>query len=171
MKSTSLEIAHTWDGVPVGADERVSLELRFDAATLEVRVDAPFHGDPAPPAPPGSLDGLWEFEVVELFLLGEDRRYLELEFGPFGHYLVLELGGPRQVRRRGLPLVFASERDAGRWTGCASVPTGLLPPSLRAANAYAMHGQGVGRRHLACHPVPGVEPDFHQLECFGPLGD
>ena len=32
--------------------------------------------------------GLWDYEVVELFLLNSDtEEYLELEFGPHGHYL------------------------------------------------------------------------------------
>lgn len=169
MKSTNLEIAHTWDGAPVGADERVRLQLALDGRRLALEVDAPFHGDPAPPAPAGSLDGLWEFEVVELFLLGADERYVELELGPFGHYLALELEGARRVRRRGLPLAVGSERGNGRWHARAELDAALLPPGLRAGNACAMHGQGPARRYLSCHPLPGPQPDFHRLHGFRPL--
>lgn len=44
--------------------------------SLEVLVEAPFFDDPPPPT--GSrgrpCDGLWDHEVVELFLLGEQDR-------------------------------------------------------------------------------------------------
>jgi len=132
-------------------------------------VDAPFHGDPPPAAAPGPVDRLWDYEVVELFLLGEDERYLEIELGPGGHHLVLALAGRRELVASGLPLDFAAHIDGARWSGRASLPLHRLPPGLRAANAYAIHGTGPARRHLAAHPVPGPLPDFHRLDAFPPL--
>ena len=170
VKATRLLVDQTWDGEPVGDDERASLELRLGEAELSVETEAPFHADPAPPGPPGSCDGLWEFEAVELFLLGDGQRYLEIELGPLGHYLVLQLRRARCVEAHGLPLEYASERVGGRWRGRARVPLGYLPPGLRACNAYAIHGLGPRRRYLAAHPVPGREPDFHRLDCFRALG-
>ena len=51
--------------------------------TLSVSICAPYFGDPVPD---GGVPGrpfyrLWDFEVVEVFLLGEGEKYLELEFG------------------------------------------------------------------------------------------
>lgn len=169
MKKTKLVIQHTWDGEAVGADERVAIELGLGDAALIVDIEAPFHDDPAPPAPAGSFDGLWEFEVVELFLLGESERYLEVELGPFGHYLVLQLRGSRRLQTKGLPLEYAHKREGQRWSGRASVPVAYLPPELHACNAYAIHGQSEQRRYLATYPVGGREPDFHCLESFEPL--
>ncbi len=169
MKIATLGIDRTFDGREIPEDERASLALRLSEAGLCVDVEAPFHGDAPPPAPAGSHDGLFEFEVVELFLLGERQRYLELEFGPFGHYLALQLEGARRVVRSGLPLDFAWERGERRWTGRARVPLDYLPPGLYAANAYAIHGAEPARRHLAAHPVGGEVPDFHRLERFAPL--
>jgi len=169
VKRTRLVIDRTWDGEAIGADECVSLALELGDAALVLDVEAPFHGDPAPPAAPGSCDRLWEFEVAELFLLGEDQHYLEIELGPFGHYLVLTLQGPRGLVGQGLQLGYQVSRSAGRWHGHAVVPTGYLPPALRACNAYAMHGAAAERRHLAAHPPGGSEPDFHRLESFEPL--
>ena len=166
MKVVTLAIDRTFDGREIPEDERASLVLRLGGAGLRVDLEAPFHGDAPPPAPAGSHDGLFEFEVVELFLLGQRERYLELEFGPFGHYLALHLAGARRVVRRGLPLDFACER---RWTGRARVPLEYLPEALYAANAHAIHGAEPARRHLAAHPVGGLVADFHRLERFAPL--
>lgn len=45
----------------------------------------------------GSLDGLWDYEVVEVFFLGRAERYFELEMSPHGHYLALKLQGARNI--------------------------------------------------------------------------
>ena len=139
---------------------------------IEVEIEATDYGDPAPPSSPGRLDGLWNFEVVELFLLGRDDRYLELEFGPHGHYLALSLAGRRQLVTSDIAVEFEAERRGSRWHGRARIALEHLPPGLRAANAYAIHGQAAERRHLAWHAVPGPAPDFHRLDLFPalPLG-
>ena len=132
-----------------------------------VEVDAPFHGDPPPP--PGA--DLWNHEVVEVFLLGRDARYLEIELGPHGDTRVLTLSGVRAVERDHLEIEFEARRADGRWRGHAVVDAALLPPGLARLNVYAIHGVGDARRYLACHPVPGEAPDFHRLEHFGPWTD
>jgi hypothetical protein len=147
--------------------EHTEVRARVEGAWLAVEVEAPFHGDPPPTAPPGATDRLWEHEVVELFLVGADERYLEVELGPHGHHLVLRLRGRRRVEEQGLAIEFAARRSGMRWSGRALVPAAWLPPGLARCNAYAIHGLGAERRHLAAFPVPGPEPDFHRLECFG----
>lgn len=174
-----MKIAHTWRGEPVGPDEAVELVVWAVGGGLELRVDAPWHADPPPPGPPGPTWGLWEHEVVEWFLVGEGQPvpYLELELGPHGHHLVLELAGVRQPVRRELPLQVSTRIDAAarRWTATAFVPASLLPPPPWRANAFALHGAGSDRRYLAAHPVahlpdgrPADAPDFHRLYAFPP---
>jgi hypothetical protein len=162
------EIRSGWDGAALRDDEWAWIEIAIGDA-LEVTLEASFHSDPAPAVPPGRCFGLWDHEVVELFLLGEADRYLELEFGPHGHWLALQLAGRRQIVDRDVALEFEAQRSGARWRGRARVPRAQLPPGLFAANAYAIHGTGAGRRHLAWQPVPGPQPDFHRLECFAPL--
>jgi len=178
-----LVIAHTWDGQPVPSSEQVTLKLSSAGrGRLRIRVMAPFHGDPAPTGRPGPTIGLWEHEVVELFVLGAPRDeprdeprdappvYTEIELGPHGHQLVLRLRGVRQVVGRLLPLeyetVIESARDVSRWRGEALLDRTLLPPTPHRINAYAIHGQGADRRYLALYPGPGEGPDFHRLEYF-----
>ncbi len=145
-------------------------------AGLHIQIDAPFHNDPAPDHPPGSVDGLWNFEVVELFIAGPPQRdgaipYLEVELGPHGHYLVLQLSDIRKVATQGFPLEFDAEIDfkARRWRGRAQIPASYLPPLPHHLNVYAIHGTGSKRCYLAWQPVPGARPDFHQPRCFVPL--
>lgn len=160
-------IDKTWSGAPIDPSSHALVKIDLGDA-LRVSIDAPFHGDPSPESPPGQLWGLWEHEVVEIFLLGTDRRYLEIELGPFGHHLVLSLHGVRQITGRHAPLSVHTERLGGRWRGEIGLDVGLVPPGLCAFNAYAIHGLGQGRRHLAAWPVPGETPDFHRLDHFAP---
>lgn len=159
-----LSIDRTWDDLPAGCHAQVDVEVTADAVVL--RVDAPWHGDPAPPGPPGPTPRLWEHEVVELFLLGADARYLEVELGPHGHHLVLWLDGTRRPVHQGAPLDYRAERRGDRWQGVARIPLAWVPPGCDRLNAYAIHGRGEGRRYLAWRPTLGDQPDFHRLERF-----
>ncbi|MCA9689160.1 MAG: hypothetical protein KC636_06085 [Myxococcales bacterium] len=165
-----ITIDHLWSGQPAEPGERVHLELSVDGGDLRVDIDAPLHRDPPPPAPIGATPGLWEFEVVELFLLGAGARYLELEFGPSGHWLALTLCGPRNVIDH--PAAIEFPRPAvlhDRWQGRARVPRAALPEGLSRWNAHAIHGQGAARRYLSAIPAGGLRPDFHQLDVAAPL--
>ena len=164
--AVALAIASTWDGLAVGPDEAADLSIAADGDGLLIEVRAPFHGDPAPAGPPGPTPALWEHEVVELFVLGPDDRYTEIELGPHGHHLVLRLAGRRNPVAQGLPLAYTAAVDGDRWRGQARVQRALLPPGPHRVTAYANHGVGPARRSLAWTPVPGLAPDFHRLDCF-----
>lgn len=166
-----LTINQTWNGHPLATGDHTRLDLVVASGMLHVVLDAPFHNDAPPPRPPGPTDHLWDYEVVELFLLGTDTRYLEIELGPHGHYLVLLLHGIRRRVSAPLPIEFTAriEQDKRRWSGHARIPLAHVPPGLHAVNAYALHGSPGARHHLAAYPVPGETPDFHQPTAFGPL--
>jgi hypothetical protein len=161
-----LRIAATWDGQPIPESDVAVIECFIENGELTVLVDARFFGDAPPPRPPGSTAKLWEHEVVELFLVGAGSRYLEIELAPHGHYLLLELKGRRNVVRQGMEIRYEAERFGERWRGVAIVPLALLPERITHANAFAIHGSGDRRRHLAAAPVPGPGPDFHRLQSF-----
>jgi hypothetical protein len=161
-----LRIEQTWDGKALGPEEAVEVEFFLVREHLVVLVDSYFFGDKAPIASRGSTDRLWEYEVVELFLAGGGSRYLEIELGPHGHYLTLQLEGVRQVVDRDLPMEYEAEISGRRWRGVARVPVSYLPPGVNKANAYAIHGEDEERRYLAAFPLPGHAPDFHQLDSF-----
>ncbi len=159
-------VNHTWDGSPLDEEAVARIQLCLDPTHLVVNVDAPFHGDPPPGPPPGSTDGLWEHEVVEVFLVGAGDDYLEVELGPQGHYLVLRLRGYRNVVDRHLPLAFAAAISGSRWRGEARLSRSYVPAGELRGNAFAIHGAGAERRHLAAHSVGGERPDFHRIAAF-----
>jgi len=164
-----LVIDKLWDGAPAADVEPVTLRLALVDDALNVRVEAPFWGDPPPGAPVGPTWQLWEHEVVELFLLGDDDRYVELELGPHGHHLALRLHGVRNVVARDLPLRYRARILGDRWEGEAWLPCSELPEGPWRLNATAIHGVGESRRYLSWRPLPGPRPDFHQPSAFAPL--
>lgn len=164
-----LTIEHTWDGQSARPGERARVGLALDGEDLLLRVQAPDHRDPGPSGTPGHTPGLWEHEVVELFLCGPDDRYLELELCPRGHHLVLLLDGVRNAIDSPADLDVTFELSDGSWTAQARLPAAWLPTRPWRANAYAIHGVGAARRYLACHPVPGDAPDFHRIHLFPTL--
>ena len=177
LKPLTLHIQHTWDGAPLGPDEAAVAHVTCAAGWVEFEVSAPYHGDPPPSAPSGLMDGLWAFEVVEVFLCGPGERYLEVEFGPHGHYLALALEGIRgRASRELLPLEYEATVDGARWQGRARLMLpagglGFLPGGVARVNAFAIHGAGAARRYLAAWPTGGARPDFHRLEAFASLAE
>lgn len=162
----TLHIKRGWDGLPVASEDEATLTANFSPSGLTIKLEAPFYGDPAPPSAPGSTPKLWEHEVVEVFFLGQDERYLELEFGPHGHYLALALMGRRKALTDKLRLSYQSTINWRRWEAKAQIPLTWLPTGLNRINAYAIHGSGDSRRYLSSFGAPTPGPDFHHLESF-----
>ncbi|XP_019621429.1 PREDICTED: DNA ligase 1-like [Branchiostoma belcheri] len=183
----NFSITTTWNSTPIAQPLNFSLESGERPGStptdppvpgLTVNMDLPFYGvDPAPAGPPGQpFDQLWNYEVFEIFFLGPEDRYLEVEFGPYGHHLVLRLQGSRQLIETKLPLQYTARRTGSRWTGQAFIPWDYIPPQLGWMNAYGIHNTSNSeRRYLALYPVPredlaaSGEPDFHRLGYFKPL--
>jgi len=161
-----LLVSRSWDGLPLAEKERVEVRISGFKEFLLVEIEAPYYGDPAPPGPVGSTPGLWEFEVVELFICGPGEQYSEFEVGPLGHFLALRMEGVRNPVEQGMDLQVETAVTGDRWRGRLVISRRLLPEGPHRLNAYAIHGEGEGRRYLAAVPVPGDEPDFHRLESF-----
>ena len=166
--SITYTVWYTWDGCSIPEEEETHFSLQFlNNGDLQLQIDAPFFNDPPPASKPGSCWKLWEYEVVEIFLVGEDGQYTELEFAPHGHYLTLRFDAPRSVIAQEEGLEYQAEIVGQRWNGHAIVPKKLLPPSIYRVNCFAIHGQNEERRYLCHWPLPQYEkPDFHQPSRF-----
>lgn len=163
------EIGREWSGEALG-----------DGFVVEVhpggvRVDAPFFGEDRRPEGVGVCGRLWEHEVVEVFLAEEGGRYVEIEVGPFGHWLALAFDGYRQGGEvHGVVNSMNVEiRGEGRWRGELSFEpgwwTGVLARSV-VGNAFAIHTVGGRRRHCAAFlPGDGSRPDFHRRDTYRAL--
>jgi hypothetical protein len=95
---------------------------------------------------------------------GREGRYLEVELGAGGHYLILGFAGPRDLvePHTAFRPSLAFESDADGWHSAVTLPWDVLPSSLCAINVFII----VGDVHLAFRAVPGETPDFHQPAGF-----
>ena len=106
-----------------------------------------------PDAPRGArVEALWEYDVVECFVVGADGCYFELELGAGGHYLALAFDAPR---RRSSD--FARESLAVEWEDGADAWR-----QLRERGAVRLETYG---RNAGCWIMPLAEtPEFAGLE-------
>lgn len=161
-----------WQGTEVLTRTPVEVKAFLDDDALQLHITAPHYQNAPPPHAPGSTPKLWEHEVVELFILGEDRRYLEMEFGPHGHYLLLTMHGERQLVEQGMRCAYEASIEGDVWRARATIDRALLPAAAAQFNLYAIHDDSSrqGRRFLALSHAPDAsQPDFHRLDAFLPI--
>lgn len=107
------------------------------------------------------VDGLWEFDVAELFLKGENGDYFEFEIDCLGNYLILDFGEIR-VRRnefKDIKLEIETEQLKNGVRHRLILPKKILPKSLVALNGCAILNN---EEFLSFVELPGDKPDFHQ---------
>lgn len=161
-------IDRLWNGQPCD-DTRLHSEVWVTKkqSGLAIRVHAPqLENQRVPDAPNDSrVDGLWEYDVVELFFVGDDGTYTEIEIGAGGNYLVLQFDGIRHRSNDFAGREFDHRHSAatpGTWQTAMTIPWDALPKNITKMNAFVIaNGQ-----HLAMSPVPGAEPDFHQPDTY-----
>lgn len=174
----SYTINKSWNNQSIAEHDNIHLRFEYvnnnetGGRDLHIKVRAPFYDDPHinETTPKGSMDKLWEYEVVEVFLLGSDDYYLEIEFSPTGQYLLLQLHGYRNVIKTPLYIdVYSAEIQDKEWSGSYVIPAEYIPANLTKFNAYAIHGTGDARQYLSLFPTPFgkyKDPDFHRLDYF-----
>ncbi len=164
----TLKIDKLWNGRECGDDRLwAKVTLTRSREGLDVTVVSPMlHEQSVPQVPMGTrVDGLWEFDVVELFLVGPGHEYIELELGAGGHWLFLgfdRIHHRSQEFDRFEPLVQFERTDEKMWRSRIVLPWDVLPENIRAMNAFAI----LAGNHLALSPVPGEKPDFHQPDYY-----
>ena len=157
-----LPVARGWDGAR--ADPALFGCWRFTAAADGLEIAARFPRREAariPAAAPGSrVADLFTYDVAECFFATEGGRYLEVELGAGGHFLVLGFDAPRRrvALHDELELAVDWSCEAKSWSSRTTLPWPLLPEGLSRLNAFAIFGG----QCLAFSPVPGAVPDFHQ---------
>ncbi len=164
-----LPIERYWDGAPCPHSHlhgRVELSACDDG--LELTASLPHQPAPRiPPAPRGArVANLWEYDVVECFLVGAGGRYLEVELGAGGHFLVLSFSAPRVRSDSHETLHPALEFTTGAsgWSARIGLDRAVVPPGIAALDAFVI----AGGAHLAYGSLPGPAPDFHQPARFVP---
>jgi hypothetical protein len=161
----ALDVAHRWDGTPLpGLRAFVLLSAAPEGLWVEAGM-AHARTPRVPDAPRGArVEGLWEYDVVECFVVSASGRYLELELGAGGHYLALAFAAPRlrthDHARESLAVEWQS--DPGSWRARCRVPRAWLSEPIVRANAFA-----IADGEFAAHaPVGGAQPDFHRPHAY-----
>lgn len=160
-------IAHTWDGRALPSSQIIHCTLERQDRHLIWRIDAPYYGDPAPDHPVGPTPGLWNHEVVELFIGQDpftdgDYEYSEIECSPHGHHLIVQIRGIRRIIRQCLPMDYHATIGSERWTATAHIPLDLLPQGRWRYNLCSIHGTGHARCYCSMVTLPGAYADFHR---------
>jgi len=130
-----------------------------------------------------SVPGLWEKDVVEVFLRPEScDDYFELEVSPLGQWLDVHIRKPRvDVDYRwdsGLRVHASIDKAGGVWIAVLEVPFAPMMgcfgdrkrPQIGDAwrlNLYRMAGEEPEREYLAWCPTFTAVPDFHVPSAFG----
>ncbi len=171
-----IHLTQLWNGEPVPRGHGGRAALTLDAGLLALSWDLALPDEPRlPDAPEGFVHGLWEHDVIELFLCSRSNpgRYLELEFGPGGHWLALAFSGIREgaTELSELDPELRNEVQPGRWRGRAALPIALVAKHAGPAPWKALVATVTGEARVhACWPrVPGQAPDFHQPAAWAPV--
>lgn len=164
------EIERTWQGELLPEASQGWMQLSSRAGSVEVWWDAPFWEEAEPDIPPGRCFDLWRYQAVELFLgAHSDASYVELEFGPAGHWLALEFSGYRSLRCHHEVSAYEWRKRDQRWTGRAVLRDIPLLSQVCRGNAHFVHRCPHGRSHCSAHGDPSRPPDFHRSDLFLPL--
>lgn len=176
-------LATDWRGQPVALETTARLAWRDDA--LYFAFDCAYAGtlsidDRVPPTT--EHVELYRHDAVEVFLDADPATpatYVELEVGPGGHFLDIDVDRERRPRgdvtwSSGMTLGARVDAPAHRYAIEARVPAAALgrahlsPGALRVA-LYRLAGQGEARLYLARFPTMTPRPSFHVPERFGDL--
>ena len=145
--SHNFTIAQTWEGVLVQPEDRVHVDIAiWNNDRLQIEIIAPFYKKNTFPTDEVKLQGqpptwkLWEYDVVEIFFVCSNGNYIETEFGPYGHYLILELDAPRNIVRRDIICNYKTKFFGSRWKGFAEIPLSVFPDNIEKINLFAVFG-------------------------------
>ncbi len=183
LKSLKIKIDQTWAGLALSESEQIKIEIDFQSEQrLSIQLQAPYHRNPPPNCPKGATWGLWQFEVVEVFLVWDQDRYLEIEMGPHGHHLILGLDGIRQIRQAFVPVVYQSQIEGDHWQALLLLDLGHQAlkdsfvgqfkwQSMKSVNAFAIHQpleKPLDRRYCVAFDVAKINehPNFHCIDRF-----
>jgi hypothetical protein len=166
------DICTYWDGKPCENQALWgTIDLHGTEQGLKISASLPHQAESMiPDAPQGSrVANLWEYDVVECFLVGKEK-YLEIELGAGGHFLIMDFTAPRvrdQEYEHFFPQgKFVPDAGEGKWRSSIVIPWHMIPEGLHAANAFVI----VRNQFVCASPLPGSHADFHQPGRFPALG-
>lgn len=172
FRSAPLVLATDWFGEALPTPIEIFLGVNTERILFGGRGDASPWCEPATPG--DFIEGLWEREVVELFL-GEpgSARYQEFNLSPRGAWWTMAFSGYRtRMMTNPLPGVRCHAASGGRgWRAAIAIPLAELTIAWSSGsgtgNVTAIHGNP--QRFVTALDLGGGEPDFHRAERFQPM--
>ena len=118
--------------------------------------------------------GLWEYDVLELFLTRNHSHYLELQISPLKQTFALLVIEPRKTYEKieRLDLAFQVEHSANLFRVCADLAVSDIPGSSQhiQGNVHACLGPSDKRCFLGTNINSEEKVNFHRPDLFIPLG-
>ncbi len=149
------------------------LEAAFEVRSPRIRANEAFGRE-------RSQEGLWDWDVVELFLSVNGSPsglpYHEFQVSPLDQFFELKVLEPRRRVDRGFASGFrhsARQDGAGGWSATLSIPLDRLgwggdPGALRGG-FFSILGEPGKKTYWSLFLPPQETPDFHLPELFAPL--
>jgi hypothetical protein len=111
------------------------------------------------------VDGLWEYDVAEVFFLGDNGVYFEFEIDRVGNYLALDFDDVRQRRNEFKDLILKIDTEIQE---NGVIHKFVLPKAILPENIMAVNCCGILRNEifLSLVDLSGIKADFHQPDKF-----
>ena len=169
MSSDLHFLDHDWYGTGAPGNPQWALEIKDGLLVLRGVANAP----PvciAEDREGSFVEGLWEGDVVELFLVNPDTGfYIEFNLGPRGAWWCCTFDSPRARAAAPEPLPGITTRarpTEAAWDSTLAIPLRSLPPSLNfdpdTTKGNITFCLGRPQQFITLADLGGGTPDFHR---------
>jgi hypothetical protein len=167
------EVSNCWLSRPLG--ERVyRWALALTPDSLIFRADLPFgRPDFDDSYQRGAfIEGLWDRDLAEFFIMDEAGRYQEFNVSPAGAWWSCYLTSYRQrsdLSINGQPSFVETQLNQAGWSVVFALPrSALLVPITEKSSVHVTAIASIAgeRRFISSAPTSNFAPDFHRRECF-----
>lgn len=113
--------------------------------------------------------GLWEEDVVELFIRREgESSYLEVQANPKGLGFQLQIFEPRKLFYTPIfeSISVTSKISSDEWLGKIEIPQELIPGKGESFEGGIYAILGTPREYYALNPNIDLAPDYHRPELY-----
>lgn len=115
--------------------------------------------------------GLWEYDVIEIFLTYNKSQYLELQVSPLNQKFALLISKPRVDFKYPKEIKVESKVNLSKtqWGGEFNINKKDIPQGELNLKGSVFAILGDPREYYAINPNPEDSADFHRPELFGEL--
>lgn len=125
------------------------------------------------------IEGLWDFDVAELFLSNPSNgHYLEWNLSPNGAWWAASFSAPRSritslERWQSMVKTFAFTDHSQLWCAAIQIPVTILQDEIHFSSESCANVSAVlhepDPKFISFNPLPGKSPDFHQPSAFSKI--